>query len=174
MKEEDQDIEKPAAKASHKYVFPWKRSLKDRMFAFLLTDAFRTGTSKDVHSMLTPVTALHWSRSVDTSDMYYFWSYLGVCKRKRVSLSPQYWAPACPSWRAACAGLQLAVGQFGVSLFPLVPRMRFSQDCLAATLYLVCSLLISQSNNMGDKFIGCVSLIGPALLAAVIGGCVVS
>ncbi len=72
------------------------------------------------------------------------------------------------------AGLQLAVGQFGVSLFPLVPRMRFSQDCLAATLYLVCSLLISQSNNMGDRFIGCVLLIGPASLAAVIGGCVVS
>ena len=52
--------------------------------------------------------------------------------------------------------------------------MRFRQDCLAATLYLVCSLLISQSNNMGDKFIGCISLIGPAWLAAVIGGCVVS
>ncbi len=71
------------------------------------------------------------------------------------------------------AGLQLAVGQFGVSLFPLVPRMRFSQDCLAATLYLVCSLLISQSNNMGDKILGCASLIGPAWLGAIFGGCVV-
>lgn len=62
MEEEDQDIEKPAAKASHNYIFPWKRSLKDRIFAFLLTDAFRTGTSKDVHSMLTPVTALDWKQ----------------------------------------------------------------------------------------------------------------
>lgn len=65
------------------------------------------------------------------------------------------------------------MGQFGVSLFPLVPRMRFSQDCLAATLYLVCSLLISQSNNMGDKLLGCVSLVGPSWLGAILGGCVV-
>ena len=52
--------------------------------------------------------------------------------------------------------------------------MRFSQDCLAATLYLVCSLLISQSNNMGDKIMGCASLIGPSWLGAIFGGCVVS
>ncbi|CAL8463925.1 g3460 [Coccomyxa elongata] len=113
MMEKEQDIEAPAAKPPNKRRFPWRPTLKDRLFAFLLTDHFRTG-------------------------------------------------------------LQLAVGQFGVSLFPLVPRMHFSQDCLAATLYLVCSLLISQSNNMGDKILGCASLIGPAWLGAIFGGCVVS
>lgn len=61
-----------------------------------------------------------------------------------------------------------------MALFALVPRMRFSQACLAATLYLVCSLLISQSNTLGDRFLGCVGLIGPAWLGAISAGCAVS
>ena len=48
--------------------------------------------------------------------------------------------------------------------------MRFPQDCLAATLYVVASLLISQSNNIGDKFLGAVSVIGPSWAGAVAAG----
>ena len=48
--------------------------------------------------------------------------------------------------------------------------MRFSQDCLAATLYVVTSLLISQSDNIGDKFIGAAAVIGPTWAGAVAAG----
>ena len=48
--------------------------------------------------------------------------------------------------------------------------MRFPQDCLAATLYVVASLLISQSNNIGDKFLGAVCVIGPSWAGAVAAG----
>ena len=48
--------------------------------------------------------------------------------------------------------------------------MRFPQDCLAATLYVVASLLISQSNNIGDKCLGAVSVIGPSWAGAVVAG----
>ena len=48
--------------------------------------------------------------------------------------------------------------------------MRFPQDCLAATLYVVASLLISQSNNIGDKFLGAVSVIGPSWAGAAAAG----
>ena len=51
--------------------------------------------------------------------------------------------------------------------------MRFSQDCLAATLYVVTSLLIAQSDNMGDKFMGAAAVIGPTWAGAVIAGVVV-
>ncbi|CAL5226722.1 g9574 [Coccomyxa viridis] len=71
-------------------------------------------------------------------------------------------------------GLQLAVGVFGVAMFPIVPRMRFSQDCLAATLYVVTSLLIAQSDNMGDKFMGAAAVIGPTWAGAVVAGIVVT
>ncbi len=43
MMEKEQDIEAPAAKAPNKRRFPWRPTLKDRLFAFLLTDHFRTG-----------------------------------------------------------------------------------------------------------------------------------
>ena len=48
--------------------------------------------------------------------------------------------------------------------------MRFSQDCLAATLYVVTSLLIAQSDNIGDKFIGAAAVIGPTCAGAVVAG----
>ena len=48
--------------------------------------------------------------------------------------------------------------------------MRFSQDCLSATLYAVTSLLISQSDDMGDKLIGASALMGPAWVGAVTAG----
>ena len=48
--------------------------------------------------------------------------------------------------------------------------MRFPLDCLAATLYVVTSLLISQSNNIGDKFLGAVSAIGPSWAGAIAAG----
>ena len=51
--------------------------------------------------------------------------------------------------------------------------MRFSQDCLAATLYVVTSLLIAQSDNMGDKFMGAAAVIGPTWAGAVVAGVVV-
>ena len=69
---------------------------------------------------------------------------------------PRSWGSNCGEWDSlaplraevkplnGAAGLQLAVGAFAAALFPIVPRMRFGQDCLASTLYIVCSLLISQ------------------------------
>ena len=51
--------------------------------------------------------------------------------------------------------------------------MRFSQDCLAATLYVVTSLLIAQSDNMGDKFMGAAAVIGPTWAGAIVAGVVV-
>jgi len=55
-----------------------------------------------------------------------------------------------------------------------VPRMRFPQDCLAATLYVVTSLLIAQSDDIGDKFIGAAAVVGPTWAGAVVAGVVVS
>lgn len=52
--------------------------------------------------------------------------------------------------------------------------MRFPQDCLSATLYAVTSLLISQSDDMGDKLIGASALMGPACVGAVTAGVAVS
>lgn len=52
--------------------------------------------------------------------------------------------------------------------------MRFPQDCLAATLYVVTSLLIAQSDDVGDKFIGAAAVVGPTWAGAVVAGVVVS
>ncbi len=52
--------------------------------------------------------------------------------------------------------------------------MRFSQDCLSATLNAVTSLLVSQSDDMEGKFIGALTLMKPAWVVAVTAGIAVS
>ncbi|EIE18909.1 hypothetical protein COCSUDRAFT_59833 [Coccomyxa subellipsoidea C-169] len=64
------------------------------------------------------------------------------------------------------ASFQLAVGQFGVSLFPLVPRMRFSQDCLAATLYLVSLAVATHHRTVFLCIFGVIGMIPFATVRA--------
>ncbi|KXZ41415.1 hypothetical protein GPECTOR_482g420 [Gonium pectorale] len=70
--------------------------------------------------------------------------------------------------------MQLTLGTVIVCLFVFVRPMRFVQSCLAATLYVVASLLVSQDNHVGTKLLGCAMLCGSVLWGAVLAGCVVS
>ncbi|KXZ50620.1 hypothetical protein GPECTOR_15g303 [Gonium pectorale] len=72
-----------------------------------------------------------------------------------------------------CA-MQLTLGTIIICLFVFVRPMRFVQSCLAATLYVVASLLVSQDNHVGTKLLGCAMLCGSVLWGAVLAGCVVS
>ncbi|KAG2431911.1 hypothetical protein HXX76_009402 [Chlamydomonas incerta] len=72
-----------------------------------------------------------------------------------------------------CA-VQLTVGMFIVCLFTFVNKMRFLQSCLAATLYVVASVLVSQDGHVGTKLLGCAMVCGSVLWGSTLAGCVLS
>eukprot|EP00198_Chlamydomonas_reinhardtii_P010228 XP_001699565.1 predicted protein [Chlamydomonas reinhardtii] len=72
-----------------------------------------------------------------------------------------------------CA-LQLTVGIFIICLFTFVSKMRFLQSCLSATLYVVCSVLVSQDGHVGTKLLGCAMVCGAVLWGSTLAGCVLS
>lgn len=74
----------------------------------------------------------------------------------------------------SCTGLQLAVGIFSVSLFSFVEVMQFKNSCLVSTLFLVGSMLMVQSNHVGDKVMAATSLVGPVFIGSVSAGILVS
>eukprot|EP00884_Botryococcus_braunii_P020113 jgi/Botrbrau1/6786/Bobra.0057s0022.1 len=71
-------------------------------------------------------------------------------------------------------GLQLAVGMFSISLFSLVQVMQYRNSCLIATLFLVGSMLMVQSNHVGDKVTAATSLVGPVLIGSLTAGILVT
>ncbi|PNH05906.1 hypothetical protein TSOC_007795 [Tetrabaena socialis] len=73
-----------------------------------------------------------------------------------------------PSFQCAA---QLTVGMLVVCLFTFVKEMQFIQSCLAATLYIVCSVLVSQDNHVGTKLLGCAMVCGSMLWGATLAGC---
>ncbi|PNW70765.1 hypothetical protein CHLRE_17g733400v5 [Chlamydomonas reinhardtii] len=72
-----------------------------------------------------------------------------------------------------CAA-QLTVGMFIICLFTFVNKMRFLQSCLSATLYVVCSVLVSQDGHVGTKLLGCAMVCGSLLWGTTLAGCVLS
>ncbi len=189
--------------------FPWKPPFVDRCRAFLISDKFRTGEANLLSSVYPVV--ISYSTFSSCSP---FCTILSRLRASSINLI--HHGPDAPAHVRHCcyAGLQLAVGVFGASVFPLVhssqisygkmiflellhfpypcgnilyrqtrqsctnhlqvPRMRLPQDCLAATLYVVTSLLIAQSDDIGDKFIGAAAVVGPTWAGAVVAGVVVS
>ncbi|KAG2454348.1 hypothetical protein HYH02_001373 [Chlamydomonas schloesseri] len=63
---------------------------------------------------------------------------------------------------------------FIVCLFVFVNKMRFLQSCLSATLYVVCSVLVSQDGHVGTKLLGCAMVCGAVLWGSTLAGCVLS
>eukprot|EP00884_Botryococcus_braunii_P006763 jgi/Botrbrau1/16088/Bobra.7_2s0057.1 len=92
--------------------------------------------------------------------------------------------PPRPSWRLGLkkflastyfqGGFQLAVGIFSVSLLSLVQGMQYTNSCLASTVFLVGSVLMVQSNHVGDKIMAAACLIGPMIVGSITAGILVS
>ncbi|KAG2487722.1 hypothetical protein HYH03_013721 [Edaphochlamys debaryana] len=72
-----------------------------------------------------------------------------------------------------CA-VQLALGMLIVCLFVFVSSMRFIQSCMASTLFIVCSVLVSQDNHLGTRLLGSAMVCGSVTWGAVLGGCALS
>ena len=71
------------------------------------------------------------------------------------------------------AGLQLAAGELLLSMFFWRSELRYTNQCLCSTLYLLCSLLIPMDSHMGSKLVSSALLVGSASLASVLAGSVV-
>ncbi|KAG2431908.1 hypothetical protein HXX76_009399 [Chlamydomonas incerta] len=72
-----------------------------------------------------------------------------------------------------CA-VQLTVGMFVICLFTFVSKMRFLLSCLSATLYVVCSVLVSQDGHVGAKLLGCAMVCAAVLWGSTLAGCALS
>ncbi|KAG2487709.1 hypothetical protein HYH03_013708 [Edaphochlamys debaryana] len=72
-----------------------------------------------------------------------------------------------------CA-VQLALGMLIVCLFVFVNSMRFVQSCFSSTLFVVCSVLVSQDNHVGTRLLGSAMVCGSVTWGAVLGGCALS
>ena len=70
-------------------------------------------------------------------------------------------------------GFQLMVGIWPISLIIFIRAINWPRVCLAATLYVVNMLMISQDATRGGRLVGAVVLLGPAWVAIIFAGLLV-